>query len=282
MAVPMLQEILDSQFGMLYMHLGTQFSKSKEMRINRVKQFYPTFRTLHYTDRNMKDEVFIFQTSEILKAGTDYSITVERGSLVPELRALREARIREHLQSPLAVLYTDERTGRIDKEKIAADLSMGDAGREDAEIRYRKLAKSLVEKLWIGEQLPEHIPMPFWNLKVIMDELEAEMATTEYLGASPQVQQAFAAFWNKCREILVKKSENRDKGMQQQQIQGAVAQAAQQAAAKAAAEAIDMAMDQFRESSKVAEQAPEALAQALQEKQRMQQQGPPQQGPPRQ
>ena len=277
MAVPMLQEIMDSQFGMLYMHLGTQFGKSKEMRINRVKQFYPTFRTLHYTDRNMKDEVFIFQTSDILKAGTDYSITVERGSLVPELRALREARIREHLQSPLAVLYMDERTGRIDKEKIAADLSMGDAGREDAEIRYRKLAKALVEKLWIGEALPEHIPMPFWNLKVIMDELEAEMATTEYLGASPQIQQAFAQFWNKCRQILVKASENRDKGMQQQQIQGAVAQATQQAAAKAAAEAIDMAMDQFRESSKVAEQAPEALAQALQEKQRMQQQGPPRQ-----
>jgi hypothetical protein len=44
--------------------------------------------------------------------------------------------------------------GRIDKEKIAADLSMGDAGREDSEIRYRKLAKSLVEKLWVGEPLP--------------------------------------------------------------------------------------------------------------------------------
>ena len=98
--------------------------------------------------------------------------------------------------------------------------------------------------------------MPFLNLKVIMDELEAEMATTEYLGASPQIQQAFAQFWNKCRQILVKASENRDKGMQQQQIQGAVAQATQQAAAKAAAEAIDMAMDQFMESSKAAEQAP--------------------------
>ena len=267
MAVPMLQELLDTQWGMLYQHLGKQMGKTKEMRINRVKQFYPTYRTLHYTDRNMKDEVFIFQTSDILKSGTDYSITVERGSLIPELRALREARIREHLQSPLAVLYMDERTGKIDKEKIAADLNMGDAGREDTEMRYRKLAKSLVEKLWIGEPLPEHIPMPFWNLKVIMDELEASMATTEYLGASPQVQQGFAEFWNKCREIMVKASEKREQGMQNSMIQGAVAQASQQAAAKAAAEAIDMAMDQFKESSKIAGEAPEALAQALQARQ---------------
>ena len=274
MAVPMLQELLDTQWGMLYQHLGKQLGKTKEMRINRGKQFYPTYRPLHYTDRNMKDEVFIFQTSDILKSGTDYSITVERGSLIPELRALREARIREHLQSPLAVLYMDERTGRIDKEKIAADLNMGDAGREDAEIRYRKLAKSLVEKLWIGEQLPDHIPMPFWNLKVIMDELEAEMATTEYLGASPQIQMAFAHFWNKCREILGKASQARQQGMQNSMIQGAVAQASQQAAAKAAAEAIDMAMDQFKESSAIADEAPEALAKAMQERR--------QQGPPRQ
>ena len=267
MAVPMLQEIIDTQWGNLYLHLGKQLSKSKEMRLNRVKQYYPTYRTMHYTDRSMKDEVFIFQTSEILRSGTDYSITVERGSLIPELRALREARIREHLQSPLSILYIDERTGRIDKDKIASDLAMGDTGREDAETRYRKLAMSLVEKLWQGEPLPDHLPMPFWNLKVVMDELESTMATTEYLGASPQIQKGFSDFWNKCRKILVEASERRQQGANQEQIQGAVAQAAQQAAAKAAAEAIDMAMDQFKESTAIADEAPEALARALQERQ---------------
>ena len=263
MAVPMLQEILDSQWGNLYQHIGERMSKVKEMRVNRVKEFYPAFRTLHYTDPNMKDEVFIFQTSEILRAGTDFSITVERGSLIPELRALREARIREHLQSPLSVLYIDERTGRIDKEKIAADLDMGDTGREAAESKYRKLAMSLVERLWEGSPLPEHIPMPFWNLRVVMDELESEMATMEFLGASPQIQEGFVGFWNKCRQLLVQASQKREDGAQQQQIQGAVAQAAQQAAAKAAAEAIDMALDQFRASQEIAPQAPEALAQAM-------------------
>jgi hypothetical protein len=274
MAVPMLQEIIDTQWGNLYQHLGQRLSKVKEMRINRVKQYYPPFRTLHYTEKNMKDEVFIFQTSEILRSGADYSITVERGSLIPELRALREARIREHLESPLAILYMDERTGRIDKEKIASDLNMGDVGREDAESRYRKLSMHLVERLWQGEQLPEHIPMPFWNLRVIMDELESEMATTEWLSASPPIQQAFVEFWNKCRKFMVDSAKQRQEGMQQQQVQGAVAQAAQQAAAKAAAGAIDMAMDQMKASQQISPQAPEALAQAMAQQGQQGQQGP--------
>ena len=267
MAVPMLQEIIDTQWGNLYMHLGQRMAKVKEMRVNRVKEFYPAFRTMHYTDRNMRDEVFIFHTSEILRSGADYHITVERGSLIPELRALREARIREHLQSPLSVLYMDERTGRIDKEKIAADLDMGDAGREDKETRWRKLGMSLVERLCDGQLIPEHLPMPFWNLRVIMDELESEMATTEFLSASPEIQQNFVAFWNRCRQFLMEASERRQQGANDQQIQGAVAQAAQQAAAKAAAEAIDMAMDQMKASQQLAPQAPAQLAQALAQQQ---------------
>ena len=268
MAVPMLQEMIDTQWGNLYQHIGQRMAKVKEMRINRVKEYYPPFRTMHYTDRSMRDEVFIFQTSEILRAGTDYSVTVERGSLIPEFRALREARIREHLQSPLSVLYMDERTGRIDKEKIASDLEMGDVGREARESQYRKLGMSLVERLWQGEEIPPHLPMPFWNLRVIMDELESEMATTEFLSASPSIQQGFVAFWNKCRTFLIEASQRRQDGMQQQQIQGAVAQAAQQAAAKAAAEAIDAAMDQMKASETAAQGAPDALAQAM-----LQQQG---------
>jgi hypothetical protein len=161
----------------------------------------------------------------------------------------------------------DERTGRIDKEKIAADLDMGDSGREDKETRWRKLGMSLVERLWDGQLIPEHLPMPFWNLRVIMDELESEMATTEFLSASPEIQQNFVAFWNRCRQFLMEASERRQQGANDQQIQGAVAQAAQQAAAKAAAEAIDMAMDQMKASQQLAPQAPAQLAQALAQQQ---------------
>jgi hypothetical protein len=157
----------------------------------------------------------------------------------------------------------DERTGRIDKEKIASDLDMGDVGREARESQYRKLGMSLVERLWQGETLPPHLPMPFWNLRVIMDELESEMATTEFLSASLEIQKGFVEFWNTCRKLLVEASQRRQDGMQQQQIQGAVAQAAQQAAAKAAAEAIDSAMEQMKASESIAGNAPEALAQAM-------------------
>ena len=93
------------------------------------------------------------------------------------------------------------------------------------------------------------------------------MATTEFLSASPQIQQGFVEFWNRCRQFLMEASQRRQDGMQQQQVQGAVAQAAQQAAAKAAAEAIDMAMDQMRASQQITPQAPEALSRAMMEQQ---------------
>jgi len=147
---------------------------------------------------------------------------------------------------------------------------MGDLGRESSETTYRKLGMALVERLWQGEPIPEHLPMPFWNLRVIMDELESQMATTEFLSSSPELQQGFVAFWNRCRQILVQASERRSQGMQQSQVQGAVAQATQQAAAKAAAEAVDMALDQVRAAEQVAPQAPQQLLDAFMQ----QQQGP--------
>jgi regulator of protease activity HflC (stomatin/prohibitin superfamily) len=112
--------------------------------------------------------------------------------------------------------------------------------------------------------------MPFWNLRVIMDELESQMATTEFLSASPELQQGFVTFWNRCRQILMQASERRSQGMQQAQVQSAVAQATQQAAAKAAAEAVDMALDQVQAAQQVAPQAPQELMQAFAQ----QQQGP--------
>jgi hypothetical protein len=99
MAVPMLQEILDTEWGPLYQHLGERMARAKQLRLNRVKQFYPPSRTLHYTDRTQRDEVFEFHKEELFGAGTNFEITVERGSLLPELRALREARIRERLEA---------------------------------------------------------------------------------------------------------------------------------------------------------------------------------------
>lgn len=242
MAVPMLQEIMDTQWGPLFAHLGERLARVKQMRLNRVKQFYPPVRTMHYTSKDQKDEVLTFHTEKILRGGTNFSITVERGALLPELRALRESRVSERLAGPLAILYMDERTGRLDKSKIAADLQFGDTGREARESKYRKLAQELIKMMWEGQPVPP--VQPFYDHTVMLDELEDAMATTEYLKASMQTQQAFAQRWQEHSQFLAQEAQRQQQAQQSQQIHTAVAQATQQAAAQAAAMAIEEAHTQ--------------------------------------
>lgn len=241
MAIPMLQEILDTEWGPLYRHIGERMARVKQMRLNRVKQFYPPARTLHYTNRDQRDEVLVFHRE--LLGSTNFNITVERGELMPELRALKEARLQERLAGPLAILYIDERTGALDKSKIAADLKFGDAARISREAQYHKLGASIVEMLWDGAQVPP--VYPFYDHRVMMDELEAAMSTTEFMTASPQTQQAFAQRWEEHRTYLQQEAEAQQQAMQGAQIQSAVAQATQMAAAKAAAEAVESTNQQM-------------------------------------
>lgn len=243
MAVPMLQEILDTQWGPLFNHLGERLARVKQMRLNRVKQFYPPIRTMHYMDRTQKDEVITFHTDKILRAGTNFSITVERGSLLPELRALRESRVSERLKGPLAILYMDERTGRLDKSKIAADLQFGDTGREGRESKYRKLAREIIKMLWEGKQPPP--VQPFYDHQGMLDEMEDAMATTEFLHASPKIQALFGQRWQQHAFFMQKEAEAQQQAMQSGMIQNAVAQATQQAAAMAAADAVNSTQQQM-------------------------------------
>jgi len=244
LAVPMLQEILDTEWGPVYAHIGERMARVKQMRLNRVKQFYPPIRTMHYTSRDLKDETLIFNTEKILNSGVNYTITIERAGLMPELRALREARVTERLRGPLSIMYMDERTGKFDKSKIAADLHFGDAGRESREAQYRKLGAQITEMIWKGEQVPP--PLPFYDHAVMLDELEAAMATLEYQKASPPIQQAFSMRYEAHRAFLVQEAQQQQQAMQQGAIQGAVAQATQQAAAQAASMAVEEAMEQVR------------------------------------
>ena len=261
LAVPMLQEIIDTQWGPLYQHIGERMAKVKQMRINRVKQFYPALRTLHYTDRDQRDEVLEFHTDKVLRAGTNFNITVDRSSLLPELRALREARVRERLQSPLNILYLDERTGTFDKSKIASDLHFGDLGRESREAQYRKLGAEIVSRLWRTEPTPP--VLPFWDHAAMMDELEAAMATTEFLHASQPVQAAFMNRWNEHNAYLQQQAQQQAAAQQSGMVQNAVAQATQQAAAQAAAEAVQSALGQLQAQVTNAPAIPNQLGQAL-------------------
>ena len=248
LAVPMLQEILDTQWGPLFNHIGERLARVKQMRLNRVKQFYPPMRTMHYTDKTQKDEVLTFHTEKVLRGGTNFSVTVERGSILPELRALRESRLTERLRGPLAILYMDERTGRLDKSKIAADLQFGDTGREGREAKYRKLSNEITSMLWEGKAVPP--VQPFYDHVVMLDELEDAMASTEFLKASPQIQQLFAQRWEEHSFYLQKEAMMQQQAMQGAAIQSAVAQATQQAAAMAASEAVNSTKTQIGEQEK--------------------------------
>ena len=244
MAIPMLQEILDSEDGPVFTHLGEQLADIHQKRVNLVKRFYEPVRTLHYTGSNLRDEVLIFNKSQVLKDGWDYQISVDRASLLPELSSLREARVRERLESPLAALYMNRRTGKIDISKIADDLKYNDTNREDRESQYRKLAREFIIVLQRGEQLDPALPLPFYDHDVIMDELESVMATTEWLRASQTVKQGFVDLYNKCQQFLQQLHDSQQNVMESKMMQNAVAMATQQAAAKAAATATEAAITQ--------------------------------------
>lgn len=256
MAVPMLQEIMDTEWGMLYRHIGQRMAKVKQMRLNRVKQFYPPIRTLHYTDKDQRDEVMSFHAEKVLRSGTNFNVTVERGSLLPELRALNESKIRERLQSPLAILYTDDRTGRLDKSKIAQDLKMGDFGREGKEAQSRTFAKEIIEQLWQGHGMPP--VMPFWDHEPMMDEIESAMMTTEFLSSSMPVQQLFMDRWTQHSTFLQQRAQMQAEAANNGAIQNAVAQATQQAAAVTAGETVKATISQVH-ASQAAGVAPQAM-----------------------
>lgn len=262
LAVPMLQEILDTEWGPLFLHVGHQMARAKKMRMNRVKQFYPAQRTMHYTGMDYRDEVFEFHTDQILRSDVEYNVSVDPDTLIPELKSMREARVRERVQSPLAVMYMDPRTGRLDRSKIAADLHWGeDEGRDEREAQYRKLAREFIGRIMRGEQV--QIVLPFWDHHAMMDEYEAKMATTEFLESSPAVQSALLDLYEKHRKYLAEQQQRMQDAMMSKQVENAVAQATQQAAARAAAETADATLDAVR--AQVASQVqnptpPEVLA----------------------
>ena len=266
MSVPMLQEILDSEDGPLFEHLGESLARVHQMRVNRVKGWYEPIRTLHYTGPDMKDETLVFHTSKILRAGVEFNITVDRSTLLPELSAMREARVRERLESPIgAALYMNKRTGMLDASKVAHDLKYRDTARESREEQQRKIVRQLIARLWEGEPVNPEIVQPFWEHDAAMDELEAVMLTMEWIEASPQVQQGFVQVYEACRAYLQQIQEAQQQQMESRMMQAAVAQATQQVAAKTAALTTEAALSQLEEQANAARLQPirEQLSSAM-------------------
>lgn len=96
--------------------------------------------------------------------------------------------------------------------------------------------------IWEGQQVPP--VLPFYDHSVMLDELEASMATTEFLHASPPIQQGFNMRWEQHRQFLAQEAMAQQQAMMAQSSHQAVAQATQQAAAMAAADAVTEARNQ--------------------------------------
>lgn len=259
LAIPMLQEILDSEDGPFFEHMGEQLAAIKQMRLQRVKQFYPPIRTLHYNS-GMKNEVLVFHTDSVLRGGIEFQVTVDRSTLVPELSALRRARVREDLESPIAVIYTNRRTGRIDPSKIAFALKYNDKAVADRASQWRSLARHWIGKLWDAESLDPNIPYPFTDFDSVMDELESDMARPEWYDASDQVKSAFLDLYNKCRDQLDAIQQAQAQAANGAQMQAAVRQAQQQTSARVAAEVVDASIEEIRQGIQLAHAQPPAQA----------------------
>lgn len=255
MVLPLFQEMVDSEDAPLYMHLAEQLAAVHQQRINRMKQFYPPIRTMQATGPGKRDEVLVFHTQDILRSGITYTVSYDPGSIYPEFSALREARIIERLASPLAGLYADRRTGRIDYTKLAYELRFSDADDTDRQSQYRTLAKHLIGRLYKGEPLSQTLPeapYPFWDHGTVLDELESAMATTEWMESSVAVRQEFMGFYEKARQYLAAIQQSMEQAAQSQMMQSAVAQAAQFTAAKVAADTAAASESQLRISEAMA------------------------------
>lgn len=248
MALPLFQEILDSEDGPLFAHLAEQTANVHQQRINRVAMFYPPIRTMQYTGKNRKDEVMVFHAEKILRSGTNYLITIDPGTIMPEFSALREAKIIERMSGPLAGLYVSTRTGKIDFSKIATELRFNVEDDDDSQTRNRDLARHIISRIWQGDQIsmtmPE-IPYPFWDHNAWLDELEIAMIGTEYLESSQQVKTEFITLYEKHRQMLAGIQESQMQAIQGQMMQGMLAQVSQQTAARVASETIDQTLGQI-------------------------------------
>ncbi len=246
MGFPALQEILDTEWGPFFLRFGTQLAKAKQMRLNRMKQFYQGVRLIQYTSKTQQEETMEFKASEVLRANVDFNVTVDVNSLIPELRAMREERVANRRRN-FPELYTDKRTGQADDGKMARDLQIGDKQRLERTAQYRKLATQIIKRLRKGQPAPQ--VAPFWDFPAMMDEVEAEMATMEFIEqTSPQTQQAFSEFWGQMQQMAQQQAEQMAQAQQSQEMEGIIAQTSQQAAAQAANAAVQMAVEQWQES----------------------------------
>ena len=208
-AVQQLQEVMDTQWGPKLRHYHDRLGRVKHQRIMRAKQFYPPVRTMRYTDSHGKVETFEFHRDDILRAGVDFTISVEPSSILPETRRERFARVAEILAGPMAGLLADSRQqGQIDWSKVAQMVEWGDVDeRENKLTRDVKFARKVLQSIKEGRPVPP--VLPFQNHLIFIDECEMEMNDDDFFTMLSQPTQA----------AIFDRYQKHQEAMQQQQQQ---------------------------------------------------------------
>ncbi len=258
---------MDSQWGPKLRHYYKQMGKVYHRRMNRLKQFSPPVRTMRFADSTGKVEVFRFHADDILPAGSDYYITVEPSSILPETRRERHARMSEILGGPLSGLYFNEKTQQIDWVAVASDMQFGDyKGREAQVVQDEKFALGVIEAIKEGRAVPP--VMPFQNHAVFIAELETQMNDDDFwIILSEETRQAMFQRWEEHQQKMSEAMQQQQQAALDEETAAVVRQAVQASTAKVQAEVTEATLTQVRS---LAQTDPEALRALLMGEQEMQ------------
>jgi len=237
--VARLQEIMDTEWGTLYRHLGERFSRSKQLRLNIWRDFAPASRTLHFVDDALRNEVLEYHREDAFPSDVNYNVSVQRDTLIPQLQADKQALLAERMNTFPMMYQTSE--GQWDKEKIAAEGQFGEVARPGKEQRARKLAGQILGKLKTAQ--PPIPPNQLMDFAPMIDEFQIVIVSDEFPDFSPQVQQSIEEYYSALAQMGQEQQQQAAELQQNQNIEAITNQAAQQAAAAVAADVAQLTQD---------------------------------------
>jgi hypothetical protein len=243
-AVPLLQELLDTEWGPLYNHIGERLARVKQMRLNRVKQYYPALRTMHYVDKTSATKCWSFRP--IRSSARGRTITSRSIAARSCRSSARCAKRGCGNGSPPAGDSLHRRTHRPvgqDEDRGRSAVWGHGAGRARSPGSQARDGTDCapVERRADPAGPPVLQPSRDARRTRIRDENDRVPVREPADSATPSWQR-----WQEHQADSPAAGRSQQQGMQDQMVQTAVAQATQQAAAQAAAETVKTVMAQMQ------------------------------------
>jgi hypothetical protein len=167
-----IEEISGLEWQALIRDYFSQLAMVKAKRNNRVRQFYTKDKMFAFVSRTGEDEVLEWKRDE--QRDHQHRITIVPSSLTPEIRSMREDRIREQLNTPgmgMALYGNADRTD-YDPSKLAQAMGMPEGEYRERAARERTLQSQENEEMEHGNQVPVY---PYDDDSIHMDEMRTSM-----------------------------------------------------------------------------------------------------------